>query len=83
MLVASFEESGPADFLRIVFECFSAYCTVGLSMGITSSLSDESKLVLVLLMFIGRVGAINLLIGMLRRLETSHIRYPEEDILIN
>lgn len=83
MLVASFEESGPADFLRIVFECFSAYCTVGLSMGITGSLSDESKLVLVLLMFIGRVGAINLLIGMLRRLETSHIRYPEEDILIN
>lgn len=82
-LISTFEESSKADFLRIAFECFSAYGTVGLSMGFTPSLTGESKLVLIALMFIGRVGAINLLIGMLRRLETSHIRYPEEDILIN
>lgn len=81
--IATFEASSKGDFLRIAFECFSAYSTVGLSLGITGSLTDASKVVLVFLMFIGRVGAINLLIGMLRRLETSHLRYPEEDILIN
>lgn len=81
--ISSFEASGKEDFLRIAFECFSAYSTVGLSLGITSDLTDASKTVLILLMFIGRVGAINLLIGMLRRLETSHLRYPEENILIN
>lgn len=82
-LISSFEENGKSDFLRIGFECFSAYSTVGLSMGITTGLTDESKLVLIMLMFIGRVGAINLLIGMLRRLETKHLQYPEESILIN
>lgn len=81
--ISSFESSGKEDFLRIAFECFSAFSTVGLSLGITGSLTDTSKIVLIMLMFIGRVGAINLLIGMLRRLETSHLQYPEEDILIN
>ncbi len=81
--ISSFESGGKEDFLRIAFECFSAYSTVGLSLGITGSLEDASKVVLIFLMFIGRVGAINLLIGMLRRLETSHLKYPEEDILIN
>ncbi|MBK7869658.1 MAG: potassium transporter [Saprospiraceae bacterium] len=82
-LVSSFEPNGRADFLKIAFECFSAYSTVGLSMGITYDLTDTSKIVLIFLMFIGRVGAINLLIGMLRRMETSHLKYPEENILIN
>jgi len=81
--ISSFESGSKENFLQIAFECFSAYSTVGLSLGITGSLKDESKIVLIFLMFIGRVGAINLLIGMLRRLETSHLKYPEEDILIN
>jgi len=82
-LISTFEAGSKENFLRIAFECFSAYSTVGLSLGITDSLTDASKVVLILLMFIGRVGAIYLLIGLLRRLETSHLRYPEEDILIN
>ncbi|MDX1939580.1 MAG: potassium transporter TrkG [Saprospiraceae bacterium] len=82
-LVSSFEPAGRADFLKIAFECFSAFGTVGLSMGITYDLTDASKIVLIFLMFIGRVGAINLLIGLLRRMETSHLKYPEENILIN
>ncbi len=81
--ISAIEPEGRRDLLPIAFECFSAYSTVGLSIGNTGQLTDASKIVLVMLMFIGRVGAINLLIGMLRRLDTSHMHYPEEDILIN
>lgn len=71
------------DILAIVFECFSAYSTVGLSMNLTPSLSEPSKLVIIMLMFLGRIGTLNLLFGMLRRLETPFYQYPEEQILIN
>lgn len=83
LVIASLEPKAESYFLQIIFECFSAYSTVGLSMGITPKLTDVSKLTLIILMFIGRVGAINLLIGMLHRLETQHLKYPEEEILIN
>ncbi|MFN7116468.1 MAG: TrkH family potassium uptake protein [Saprospiraceae bacterium] len=81
--ISAFEPNGKADFVRIAFECFSAYSTVGLSMSLTPILTDASKIVLVLLMFIGRVGAINLLISILTQIDTQHLNYPEEDILIN
>ena len=81
--ISSFEAQGKPEFLRIAFECFSAYSTVGLSMNLTPSLGEESRMVLVCLMFIGRVGAINLLIGILTQIDSQHLRYPEEDILIN
>ncbi len=67
----------------IGFECISAYSTVGLSLGITSQLGDGSKWVLIVLMFVGRVGAINLLTGMLRRMHHIHYRYPQESVTIN
>ena len=49
------------DFGRLLFEQISAYSTAGLSMGITSSLHAASKAVLIVTMFIGRVGAFTLL----------------------
>ena len=73
------------DLLKIAFECFSALGTVGLSMGITPSLSDSSKLVLVLTMFIGRVGVITILIGILQlftREREKRYRYPKEELFI-
>lgn len=69
--------------VTVAFECFSAYSTVGLSMGITSSLSAGSRLVLIIIMFVGRVGALTLLVGMLRRVSTLKYRYPKEEIFIN
>ena len=47
----------------IVFECVSAFATVGSSLGITSSLQDTSKVLLVVLMFIGRVGLVTMAQG--------------------
>ncbi len=66
-----------------VFECFSAFSTVGLSLGITADLSLSSKFVLIFLMFIGRVGMLTILIAFVRSKTTYNYRYPSENILIN
>ncbi len=71
------------DLLSIAFECFSAYSTVGLSVGITHQLSMGSKLVIIALMFVGRVGMLSLLIAILRKMKYKNYRYSKEEILIN
>ena len=69
--------------IQIAFEVFSAFSTVGLSLGITSSLSENSKFVIILLMFVGRIGLLNLMIGLLKNVNQKEYQYPEENILIN
>ncbi len=64
-IVLSFLE--PFPFAELLFECVSAMGTVGLSMGITGKLTPESKLVLVCLMFWGRVGIVTFFYGVLSR----------------
>ncbi|WP_185873899.1 TrkH family potassium uptake protein [Blattabacterium cuenoti] len=73
------------DILFITFEVFSAFSTVGLSLGITSNLSNGSKLVLIILMFLGRIGFFNIMVGLLKNRKISHYyyRYPKENILIH
>lgn len=68
--------------LRIAFEAFSAFSTVGLTLGITPNLSDFSKFVLIMLMFIGRVGALTLLFALVHPVKTLHYRYPAEEIML-
>lgn len=80
-IISSIEKE--IEFLSIAFECFSAYATVGLSLGITTSLSDSSKIVIIFVMFIGRVGAINILIGLLKQVQNLPYKYPKESVLIN
>ncbi|HRI26653.1 MAG TPA: potassium transporter TrkG [Chitinophagales bacterium] len=74
--------------VNIAFECFSAFSTVGLSLGITAKLTAASKIVLIVTMFIGRVGMLTLLIGMVNVLTTKNgktnlYRYPKEEIFIS
>lgn len=69
--------------LNVAFECFSAYSTVGLSLGITASLSTPSKIVIILTMFVGRIGTINILVGMLRQVNREYYHFPRENIVIN
>lgn len=69
--------------LSIAFESFSAYSTVGLSLGITAGLSAGSKAVIIVTMFIGRVGMLTILAAFLRKMKHFKYRYPSEDILIN
>ncbi len=80
-MIASFDDD--KTLLSIAFECFSAYSTVGLSTGITASLSPASKLVLIFTMFIGRVSMLTIMIAILRRVKHLNYRYPTDEILIN
>ena len=66
--------------IKIAFEVFSAFCTVGLSLGLTPLLSDTSKIVLTISMFLGRVGMITLLVAFIRQSDPLYYRYPKEDI---
>lgn len=67
----------------LLFETVSAFSTVGSSLGITPLLSGDSKIMLVLLMFIGRVGFITVLMSFVSREDKSRYRLPKEDIIIN
>ncbi len=69
--------------IQIAFEAFSAFGTVGLTMGITPALSEPSKYVIIFLMFFGRIGLLNLMIGILKSMNKTDYTYPEENILIN
>lgn len=70
------------SFVSLMFEAMSALATVGLSTGVTSALSDGGKLVLVLGMFIGRLGPITLVYALTRRMRAERFRYPEASIRI-
>lgn len=65
-----------------LFECYSALGTVGLSLGITSTIGTVSKSVLILLMFVGRVGMPTILMAVLIKKKDDNIRKPVESILI-
>jgi len=82
ILLLSFLEPDKG-LLSVAFESFSAFSTVGLSMGITSELSVAGKLVLVFTMFIGRVSMLTILIAFLRKVRYLQYRYPSESIYIN
>ena len=71
-----------APFIHLVFETVSAFGTVGLSAGITSSLTIIGKCVIIILMFIGRVGPLTLLAAAAQRARKIHIEYPQGDITI-
>ncbi len=74
---------GHLSLMDVVFECISAYCTVGLSLGITPELSDMSKVAVAVLMFTGRVTMLSILIAIFKKVRMLHYRYPTEEILIN
>jgi trk system potassium uptake protein len=70
------------EFIRIFFEVVSAFATVGLSTGITASLSATAKLVLVVTMYMGRVGVLLLMTAILGNPRPTQIHYPEENLLV-
>ncbi|GAB4072241.1 Ktr system potassium transporter KtrD [Barrientosiimonas marina] len=72
----------PFDLTKILFEVTSAFGTVGLSLGITGKLTMFSKIVLMILMFIGRVGILTFLLIFKDNKTTGNYRYPKEKIII-
>ncbi|SPZ79412.1 sodium transport family protein [Staphylococcus aureus] len=82
MFIIILSEGSHIEFVKIYFEIMSAFGTCGLSTGITSQLSNVSKVVLMVLMFIGRVGLISFIIMISGNREPSKYHYPKERIQI-
>lgn len=81
MVIAKFD--GEKSLMQIAFECFSAYSTVGLSLGITGDLTNVSKIVLTVIMFVGRVSMLSIMIALFNKVRFRNYRYPTEEITIN
>ncbi|MEK7850352.1 MAG: TrkH family potassium uptake protein [Deltaproteobacteria bacterium] len=69
-------------FLNLLFEAMSAFGTVGLSTGITPILSYPTKLLLILLMFAGRLGPLTIAIAFTKKEARGRFRHPEENVII-
>jgi trk system potassium uptake protein TrkH len=72
----------PSLFRDCTFEAFSALGTVGLSTGITCKLSVAGKIVLIILMYMGRIGPITLAVFISREVRHRRIEYAKENLLI-
>ncbi len=73
---------GQDEFLDALFEVASALGTVGLSTGLTPNLTDPGKVIVILLMFIGRLGPIAVVVALSRGRHAEHFEYPEERPMI-
>jgi trk system potassium uptake protein TrkH len=69
-------------FLPMLFEVVSAFGTVGLSAGITASLSVAGKITIIVTMFIGRIGPLTLMLAMSGQSVPKRYEYPEERVMI-
>lgn len=70
------------EFLGYTFEAFSAFGTVGLSIGATAKLNSLGKLIIIVLMFVGRVGLLTMAFAIAGRTRRHAPRYAEESIMI-
>ncbi|MGG0666420.1 TrkH family potassium uptake protein [Viridibacillus arvi] len=71
-----------ATLTQIVFEITSAFGTCGMSLGLTEHLSSIGKVIMMLLMFIGRVGLISFLYSLGGKAKKSKYHYPKERVII-
>ena len=78
-LLVIFEQK-PERFLDHLFEATSAFGTAGVSAGITSGLSLPSRMLICVVMFLGRVGPITLLLAMSGTPDSARYDYPEERV---
>ncbi len=79
LIICTVESCG---FLPVLFETVSALGTVGLSMSLTQTLSWASKIILMILMYTGRVGILTLVFALGRKRSSDAVRKPEESLFI-
>lgn len=70
------------SWLAVTFEAVSAFSTVGLSAGITADLTPAGKLVIIMLMFVGRLGPLCLAMHLAQPLVEPRVQYPEEEVAV-
>ncbi|MDR4509626.1 MAG: TrkH family potassium uptake protein [Candidatus Brocadiaceae bacterium] len=71
-----------ASFHAIIFEAFSAFGTVGLSTGLSADLTVTGKYLIMILMFVGRIGPLNLALVFGKEIAGRKIHYPEERLIV-
>ncbi len=71
------------SLLSLIFECVSALSTTGASLDTSPLLGKPSKILITVLMFIGRIGLITLVLGLIKQKKNIKYKYPEEQIIIN
>ena len=84
-LILSITENSNSSVITmsdIMFEASSALGTVGLTTGITSSLTDAGKLIIIAVMLIGRLGPLTLLAVLTFNLKPVRYNYPSEAIIV-
>jgi len=69
-------------FIEGLFEVVSAFGTVGLSLGITPGLTDAGKVVLVLMMYIGRIGLLTLALSLAGNRQRGELVYAQEEVMV-
>jgi Trk-type K+ transport system membrane component len=74
--------TGKFDFVDLIFEEVSAFATVGLSTGVTPYLSEIGKYVIIISMFIGRIGTLTLVFALSSSIVSTNYKYPDEHMLI-
>ena len=79
MAIGAFQPLGLRDLL---FECLSAVGTVGMSTGITRSLTSPSRIVICLLMLIGRVGSVSFALAVMEKKARPPVTYPTETVSV-
>ncbi len=70
------------EILTLVFEQVSAFATVGISMGITGDLSTLGKVIIIISMFVGRVGTLTLALALSKSVKTNSFRYPDAHFMV-
>ena len=75
--------SGDFTVDQALFEVVSAFSTCGLSLGITAELNTLGRLLISLMMFLGRLGALTIMMALLQRTPANElVEYPEETVLV-
>lgn len=80
-MLLSYTEKG-ASFIALFYETVSAFGTAGLTLGLTSELSNIGKGLIIFMMYLGRVGPLTVVLSITRKRKNSGIKYPEGKILI-
>ncbi|MGB3184228.1 MAG: potassium transporter TrkG [Cyclobacteriaceae bacterium] len=70
------------DLMDLAFEHVSAFGTVGLSTGITSSLSDGGRIMIIISMFLGRVGTLTFALALSTRASSKNYKYPRAHFMV-
>ena len=82
LFLTEHNNEGIVSPLQVIFEQISAFSTVGLSLGITNTLSTTGKIIIITSMYVGRIGMLTLVLAISGKTIRSNYTYPEEQVMV-